>query len=85
MQQGLEPDLTLWFDLPAEVAAARRAAARAADRFEREDAAFFERVAAGYRARAAAAPRRIVRIDADAAWPEVAARVAAVFGARGWW
>ena len=85
VQQGLEPDLTLWFDLPAEVAAARRAAVRAADRFEREEAAFFERVAAGYRARAAAAPQRIVRIDADADRTEVAARVAAAFEARGWW
>ena len=85
VQQGLEPDLTLWFDLPAEVAAARRGAVRTADRFEREDSTFFERVAAGYRARAAAAPRRIVRIDAEATRPEVAARVAAVFESRGWW
>ena len=61
----LQPELTLWFDLPAPVAAARRAAARAADRLEREDQAFFERVRAGYAERAAAAPQRFVRIDAD--------------------
>ena len=71
----LQPDLTLWFDLPAPVAAARRTAERAADRLEREDQAFFERVRAGYAARAAAAPQRFVRIDADlpreAVWGQV--------------
>ena len=30
---GLQPQLTLWLDLPAELAARRRAAARADDRF----------------------------------------------------
>ena len=71
----LQPELTLWFDLPAPVAAARRVAARAADRLEREDLAFFERVRAGYAGRAAAAPQRFVRIDADlprdAVWQQV--------------
>ena len=71
----LQPELTLWFDLPAPVAAARRAADRAADRLEREDQAFFERVRAGYAERAAAAPQRFVRIEADlpreAVWLQV--------------
>ena len=48
MQQGRQPDLTLWFDLPPQVAAERRAAARAPDRFEQQDTAFFERVREGY-------------------------------------
>jgi dTMP kinase len=61
---GLQPDLTLWFDLPAAVAAQRRAAVRAADRFEAESAAFFERVQAGYAARLAMQPARFTRIDA---------------------
>ncbi|HUG23328.1 dTMP kinase [Piscinibacter sp.] len=72
----LQPDLTIWFDLPAETAAARREAARTPDRFEREDAGFFERVRSGYQARAQAAPHRIVRIDAalprDAVWRQIA-------------
>ena len=75
VQQGRQPDLTLWFDLPAPVAAARRAAARPADRLEREDLAFFERVRAAYAERASAAPQRFVRIDADqpreAVWAQV--------------
>jgi dTMP kinase len=63
VQAGLQPDLTLWFDVEPALAASRRAAARAADRFEAEDLAFFERVRAGYEARMRAAPERIVRID----------------------
>lgn len=64
VQQGRQPDLTLWFDVAPEVAAARRAGARAPDRLESEDIAFFERVRAGYADRAAAAPARFMRIDA---------------------
>ena len=77
VQQGRQPDLTLWFDLPAEEAARRRAAARAADRFEQEDLAFFARVRSGYAARCAAAPQRFRRVDAaqprEAVWAEVEA------------
>ena len=76
VQQGLQPDLTLWFDLDPHVAAERRAQARAADRFESEDAAFFERVRRGYLARMTAAPARFVRIDASQNRVEVARHVA---------
>ena len=82
VQQGLQPDLTLWFDLPAAVAAERRAAARAPDRFERQDVAFFERVIGGYRARALADPARFERIDALLAPAQVAAQVARVLQGR---
>jgi dTMP kinase len=80
----IQPDLTLWFDLPPAVAAARRAAARAADRLEREDAAFFERVRAGYARRAAQAPQRFVQIDADRPAEAVWAQVRAAVAGRGW-
>lgn len=82
--EGRQPDLTLWFDLPAAIAAQRRAAARAADRFEQQDLEFFERVRAGYAARAAAAPQRFARIDASLDIESVAAQVRAVMEARGW-
>lgn len=65
VQEGRDPDLTLWFDVAPEVAARRRAAAREADRLEREDIDFFARVRSGYAARAAAAPQRLVRLDAS--------------------
>jgi dTMP kinase len=83
VQQGLQPDLTLWFDLPARAAAERRAAARAPDRFEAQDEAFFERVIAGYRARAVAHPTRFERIDALLPQPAVAAQIEAVLQRRG--
>ena len=88
MQEGRQPDLTLWFDLPAAQAAQRRVgrevSAREADRFEQQDLDFFERVRAGYAARAAAAPQRFARIDASLSVAEVAAQIAAVMESRGW-
>jgi dTMP kinase len=81
VQQGRQPDLTLWFDLPPAVAAARRAAVRSPDRFETQDEHFFERVRQGYALRCAAAPARFVRIDAladrDAVRQQVLAAVEA--------
>lgn len=82
--QVRQPDLTLWFDLAPEVAAQRLAAARAPDRFERLDTAFFARVRAGYAQRAAAAPQRFARIDADAPREAVAQQIDAALTARGW-
>ncbi len=84
VQQGRQPDLTLWFDLPAAEAARRRAAARAPDRFEAQDVAFFERVIAGYAAREAADRRRFEHIDARAepaaVWQQVEAALVRRFG-----
>jgi len=60
----LQPDVTLWFDLPPETAAERLAGARLPDKFESQPVEFFRRVAAGYAERAADAPR-FVRIDAS--------------------
>jgi len=64
MQAGLQPDRTYLFDLPAEIAASRRAGTRDADRFEAEDLGFFERVRDGYHRRAHAASDRFMVIDA---------------------
>lgn len=61
---GMEPDATLLLDVDPEVGAARqRAAGKAADRMEREEAAFHRRVSQGYRAHAERVAG-IVRIDA---------------------
>ena len=62
---GFKPDLTLLFDVSAEVAESRRAQARAADRFEQEQATFFTRVREAYLQRARAEPGRIHAIDAS--------------------
>jgi len=82
VQEGTEPELTLWFDLPPEQAAARRAGAREADRIEQQNLDFFERVRAAYAARAAKAPQRIVRIDASGTVEQVGAQVLAVLARR---
>lgn len=84
-QGGLrQPDLTLWFDLPPETAAARLTATRAPDRFESQPVAFFGRVAAGYAHRMQEQPHRFARIACDQPLEVVWRSVCAVFEARGW-
>jgi dTMP kinase len=78
----LQPALTLWFDLPPETAAERLAGARLPDKFESQPVAFFRRVAEGYAARAASAPR-FVRIDANRSREQVWAQVVAALVQRG--
>lgn len=78
------PDLTLWFDLPPNMAAARLADARTPDRFESLDVAFFQRVAQGYADRASAAPERFVRIDATQALGGVWQQLTTALACRGW-
>ena len=74
-KQLLQPQLTLWFDLPAEVAAERLAGARVPDKFEAQPVEFFRQVAHGYQKRMDADPARFVKINAnqnrDAVWAEV--------------
>lgn len=61
----LQPDLTLVFDAPVEIAQKRLHAATAnPDRFEQEQAAFFERVRAAYLRIASENPQRVRLIDA---------------------
>lgn len=64
VQGELRPDLTLYFDLAPEIGRARAQQARAPDRFEREQHAFYERVRAAYLRRASEHPDRIRVIDA---------------------
>jgi dTMP kinase len=80
----VQPDLTLWFDLPPAQAAARLAQVRAPDRFEVRGEAFFIRVREAYAARARAAPQRFVQIDAAADRGTVWQAVSAAVRGRGW-
>jgi dTMP kinase len=70
VQDGLQPDLTLVFDAPVEVALARLARDRG-DRFELESKSFFERVRAAYLERVAADPRRMRVVPGGRPLPEV--------------
>ena len=66
---GRWPDLTIYLDAPVDVALAR-VRGRAHDRFETEEAAFFERVRAVYR-ELAAREARICLVDAGRSLAEV--------------
>ncbi len=70
-----QPDLTIWFDLPPEVAAERLASARVPDKFEAQPVEFFRQVANGYQQRMEAQPSRFAKINAhqtrDAVWQDV--------------
>jgi dTMP kinase len=70
---GVKPDLTLLLDLPVATGRARAAGRGEADRIEGEADAFFERVRAAYRVRAAAEPERFRVIDAGRPAAEVLA------------
>ncbi|RJG04217.1 dTMP kinase [Noviherbaspirillum sedimenti] len=59
----LQPDLTLLFDVPLEVARARLDAARAPDKFEQEKADFFAATREVYLARAKQFPQRFRLVD----------------------
>jgi dTMP kinase len=60
-----QPDLTIWFDLPPQVAAARLSSARVPDKFESQPLAFFENVRSGSAKRVAESPSRFAQIAAD--------------------
>ena len=80
---GLQPDLTLVFDLDPAVAASRVAnTGLAPDRFEREQRDFFVRVRNAYLERARAAPQRICVIAADRDPADIRAEVEAVVAER---
>ena len=79
-----QPDMTIWFDLPAHVAAKRLAGARVPDRFEAQPEEFFARVSDGYAQRAAQAPARFARVNADQAPDAVRSELMAAVRARGW-
>jgi len=60
----LQPDLTLFFDVPVDIARQRLANNVSLDRFEQEQADFFERVREGYHKRIQQHPQRYAVIDA---------------------
>lgn len=80
---GLEPDLTLVLDMPAEVALARGLARGSGeDRFEDRGAGFQDRLRAGFQALSAADPCRIRLIDASRSPDAIAAGIATIV--RAW-
>jgi len=60
----IQPNLTILFDLPGEVAEARRSKVRTPDKFEKMDLNFFEKVRQEYLRRAKEDPKRFYLVDA---------------------
>ena len=67
----LQPDLTLLFDVPPDVARARLDATRTLDKFEQEKAEFFAATRAEYLRRADEFPERFRVIDSTQAISEI--------------
>jgi len=65
VQQDFQPDLTLLFDVPLEISRERLAKNASLDRFEQEQADFFQRVRNMYLKRAAQFSARIRIVDAN--------------------
>lgn len=74
----LQPDLTLLFDVPLEVARQRLDATRTLDKFEREQADFFAKCRAEYLRRAAQFPERFVVVDSTRSIADIQASLAQV-------
>lgn len=75
VQEDLQPDITLLFDVPVEVSIARLAGARSPDKFERESADFFTRIRNAYLERAHKNPQRFRVIDGSKSLEEVSKAV----------
>jgi dTMP kinase len=71
VQGKLQPDLTLLFDVPVEISMKRLVSAREPDKFEREDAQFFEKLRSTYLKRAEENPERFRIVNANQALDKV--------------
>lgn len=72
---ALQPDLTLLFDVPLDVARLRLDASRTLDKFEREHADFFNACRNEYLRRADQFPQRIVVIDSTRSMDDTRAQI----------
>lgn len=71
VQGDFQPDLTLLFDVPVAISTQRLAGARDPDRFEKENAEFFERIRQAYLERARDFPKRFRIIDSGKSLAEI--------------
>lgn len=74
----LQPDLTLLFDVPLEVARARLDATRSLDKFEQEKTDFFAATRNEYLRRAAQFPQRFRLIDSTRTIAEIEVEITAI-------
>ena len=76
VQSGLQPDLTLLFDVPLEISRERLSHSVSLDRFEQEKQDFFARVRQAYLDRAAEYRQRIRVINSSRSIAEIQAELA---------
>jgi dTMP kinase len=80
VHDGLDPDLTILLDAPADIGLTRAGARSSADRLESEQASFYGRVRKGYLEIAAAEPERFFVVDASQSLEDVQAAIAEAVG-----
>ena len=71
VQEGMEPDLTILLDAPAEIGLQRAADRGEGDRMDSQELSFYRRVRQGYLALAERHPARFVVIDANRSLQQV--------------
>ncbi|MHB1246724.1 MAG: dTMP kinase [Sulfuriferula sp.] len=81
VQEGLQPDLTLLFDVEVAIAAKRLSANASLDRFEQEQQDFFERVRAMYLQRAKQYPARFRIIGTNRSLEDIRASLEPIIAA----
>jgi len=80
VQDGLEPDLTILLDAPAEVGMQRATDRGEGDRMDRQELSFYRRVRNGYLALAERHPTRFAVVDASRSLESVQASIAEEMG-----
>lgn len=78
----LQPDLTLLFDVPLDIARQRLDASRTLDKFEQEKSDFFAATRAEYLRRASEFPQRFQLIDSTCSMQEVQARLEGIIALK---
>ncbi|MDA0680334.1 MAG: dTMP kinase [Proteobacteria bacterium] len=80
VQEGLEPDMTILLDAPAEVGLQRAAKRGNADRMDSQELSFYRRVREGYLALADNHPGRFSVVDASQPLTQVQESIATAVG-----
>jgi dTMP kinase len=80
VQEGLEPDMTILLDAPAEIGMQRAAERGDADRMDSEELSFYRRVRAGYLTLADMHPERFAVVNASQSLDQVQASIAEKVG-----
>lgn len=75
---GITPNLTIWLDVPVDVAIQRINRRGAIDRIESQGMPYLQRVIDGYRKLASQHPHRIYRVDGVGSADDVANRIQAI-------